>query len=58
MGFEGTDVSLAFGGGFEVAHIIIEGRYEKGFRRINKTFSGLDEIKKQSFTILFGVRFK
>jgi len=57
-GFEGTDVSLAFGGGFEVAHIIIEGRYEKGFRRINKTFSGVDEIKKQSFTILFGVRFK
>jgi opacity protein-like surface antigen len=57
-GIEGTDVSLAFGGGFEVAHIIIEGRYEKGFRRINKTFSGLDEIKKQSFALLFGVRFK
>ena len=57
-GIEGTDVSLAFGGGFEVAQIIIEGRYEKGFRRINKTFSSLDEIKKQSFTILFGVRFK
>ena len=57
-GFEGADVSLAFGGGFEVAHIIIEGRYEKGLRRINKTFSDLAEIKKQSFTILFGVRFK
>jgi hypothetical protein len=57
-GFEGTDVSLAFGGGFEVARIIIEGRYEKGFRRINKTFSSVAEIKKQSFTILFGVRFK
>ena len=57
-GIEGTDVSLVFGGGFEVAHIIIEGRYEKGFRRINKTFSSLAEIKKQSFTILFGVRFK
>lgn len=57
-GIEGTDVSLAFGGGFEVARIIIEGRYEKGLRRINKTFSSLAEIKKQSFTILFGVRFK
>jgi len=57
-GFEGTDVSLAFGGGFEVARIIIEGRYEKGFRRINKNFSDLAEIKKQSFTILFGLRFK
>ena len=57
-GFEGADVSLLFGGGFEVARIIIEGRYEKGFRRINKNFSDLIEIKKQSFTILFGVRFK
>ena len=57
-GIEGTDVSLLFGGGFEVAHIIIEGRYEKGFRRINKTFSSVAEIKKQSFTILFGLRFK
>jgi len=57
-GIEGTDVSLVFGGGFEVARIIIEGRYEKGLRRINQTFSSLDEIKKQSFTILFGVRFK
>ena len=26
----GADVSLLFGGGFEVARIIIEGRYEKG----------------------------
>ena len=56
--FEGTDVSLLFGGGLEVARIIVEGRYEKGLRRINKTFSSLSEIKKQSFTILFGVRFK
>ena len=57
-GFEGGDVSLLFGGGFEVARIIVEGRYEKGLRRINDTFSSLAEIKKQSFTILFGVRFK
>ena len=57
-GFEGADVSLAFGGGIEAARIIIEGRYEKGLRRINKTFSDLSEITTQSFTILFGVRFK
>jgi hypothetical protein len=64
-GFEGADVSLLFGGGFEVAHIIVEGRYDKGLRRINSTFSNFAEtlgnsagIKKQSFTILFGVRFK
>ena len=57
-GFEGADVSLAFGGGIEAARIIIEGRYAKGFRRINKTFSDLSEITTQSFAILFGVRFK
>lgn len=57
-GFEGADVSLVFGGGIEAARIIVEGRYEKGLRRINDTFSNFAEIKKQSFTILFGLRFK
>jgi hypothetical protein len=57
-GFEGADVSLVFGGGFEVAHIIVEGRYEKGLRRINNSFSAPSEIKTQAFTILFGLRFK
>jgi hypothetical protein len=57
-GFEGADVSLVFGGGIEVVRIIVEGRYEKGFRRINNTFSTPSEIKTQAFTILFGLRFK
>jgi hypothetical protein len=57
-GFEGADVSLLFGGGVEAARLIVEGRYEKGLRRINNSFSNLSEIKKQSFTILFGIRFK
>jgi hypothetical protein len=57
-GVEGADVSLVFGAGFEVARLIVEGRYEKGLRRINNTFSDFSEIKKQSFTILFGVRLK
>jgi hypothetical protein len=56
-GFEGADVSLVFGGGVEAARIIVEGRYEKGLRRINNTFSDFTDIKKQAFTILFGVRF-
>jgi hypothetical protein len=47
-----------FGGGFEVARIIVEGRYDKGFRRINKRFSELTEIKTEAFTILFGLRFR
>ena len=57
-GFEGADIPLLFGGGVEVARIIVEGRYEKGFRRINKLFSDFTEVKSQSFTILFGVRFR
>ena len=57
-GFEGADVGLVFGGGVEITRIIIEGRYEKGFRRINDNFFDTTEIKSQSFTILFGVRFK
>ena len=57
-GFEGADVSLVFGGGIEIARIIVEGRYEKGLRRINNSFSNFAEIKKQAFTILFGLRFK
>ena len=57
-GFEGADVPLLFGGGIEAARIIVEGRYEKGFRRINKVFSDFTEVKSQSFTILFGVRFR
>ena len=57
-GFEGADVSLVFGGGMEIARIIVEGRYERGMRRINKNFSDFTEIKKQAFTILFGLRFR
>jgi hypothetical protein len=56
-GFEGADVSLVFGGGIEVARIIVEGRYTKGFRRINKLFEDIYQIKSHSFTVLFGVRF-
>jgi Outer membrane protein beta-barrel domain len=57
-GFEGADISLVFGGGIEVARIIVEGRYEKGLRRVNDTFNELTDIKKQAFTILFGIRFR
>jgi hypothetical protein len=56
-GFEGTDVSLVLGGGIEVAYLIVEGRYTKGLRRVNKNFSDFTEIKTQAFTILFGIRF-
>jgi Outer membrane protein beta-barrel domain len=56
-GWAGADVDMVFGGGIEAARIIVEGRWEKGFRRINRGFLNVTEIKKQAFTILFGVRF-
>jgi hypothetical protein len=55
-GFEGADITLVFGGGIEIARVILEGRWDKGLRQINNTFSDLIEIKKQTFTVLVGVR--
>jgi hypothetical protein len=55
--FEGTDVGLVLGAGMEITRIILEGRYEWGFKQINKSFSDVTEIKTRSFTILVGVRF-
>jgi hypothetical protein len=56
-GIKGADVSLVFGGGIEASRFIVEGRYTKGLRRINNLFKDFAEIKTQSFTILFGIRF-
>lgn len=55
--FEGTDVGLVAGAGVEITRLILEGRYEWGFRHINKNFTDVDEIKSRSFTFLIGVRF-
>jgi opacity protein-like surface antigen len=55
--FEGTDVGLVAGAGVEITRLILEGRYEWGFRRINRDFSSATEIKSRSFTVLVGVRF-
>lgn len=54
---EGGDVGLVFGGGIEVARLIVEGRFEKGLRRINN-FNDINDLKTQSFTILFGLRIR
>ena len=55
-GFEGVDVTMIFGGGLEVARIVLEGRYDRGLRRINNLFSDVVDIRKQTFTVLVGVR--
>jgi opacity protein-like surface antigen len=55
--FEGTDVGLVAGAGVEITRVILEGRYEWGFRHINKNFTDVDEVKTRSFTFLVGIRF-
>ena len=55
--FEGTDVGFVVGAGMEITRLILEGRYEWGFLRVNKAFADIEEIKTRSFTILVGIRF-
>lgn len=55
--FEGTEIGLVLGAGLEITRLILEGRYEWGFRKINKNFSTTEEIKTRSFTVMAGIRF-
>jgi Outer membrane protein beta-barrel domain len=55
--FETFDIALIVGGGIEFGTLILEGRYQHGFRRINDMFNDVDEIKGRSFAALAGFRF-
>jgi outer membrane protein with beta-barrel domain len=56
--YESLDFGVLFGGGIEITRILIEGRYNKGLRNLLKGGGGnINEIKTQSFALLFGVRF-
>lgn len=54
--FEGVDIALMFGGGVELGRFLVEGRYSRGLRQVNKNFSDFTEIKVHSFAVLVGVR--
>lgn len=54
--FENVNVSLMFGGGIEISRFILEGRYSKGLRTINKNLD-VSDIKLNSFAVLAGIRF-
>jgi hypothetical protein len=56
-GFENFDFGMLFGAGVEAGRVIFEGRYERGFRTINKNFASADELKSHSFAALVGIRF-
>lgn len=55
--FETIDVALMFGAGIEIGPVILEGRYSKGLRSINKDFQDVIDLKQNSFAALVGVRF-
>ena len=56
-GFERFDLGGMVGVGIEIGRLILEGRYSRGFRQINKNFQDSVEIKSHSFATLVGVRF-
>ena len=55
--FETLDIGLLFGAGVEITRLIIEGRYEIGLKQLNKNFQETSELKVNTFTLLFGLRF-
>jgi hypothetical protein len=54
--FEDVNVGLLLGGGIEVSRFILEARYTRGFRNINRDFD-VSDIKLNSFAVLAGIRF-
>ena len=54
---EGVDVGIQGGLGFEVARLLIEGRYTKGLRDVGSDLSLGHKITTQSFAIMAGLRF-
>lgn len=56
FGFENVNVGLMFGGGVEISRIILEARYSKGLRSIDKNLD-IADVKLNSFAVLAGIRF-
>lgn len=55
--FENFDVAIMFGGGIEIGHLVLEGRYSKGLREISRDFQTVTDLKVNSFAALVGFRF-
>lgn len=55
---DGFEVGYVAGVGFEVLRFSVQGRYIRGLREINKTFTVAQstEVKTQSFLVLLGFR--
>ncbi len=56
--FRNYDVGLVAGAGVQFAHILVEGRYTRGLRRVNKfDFDNAVKLNVHSFAVLAGVGF-
>jgi hypothetical protein len=53
---EAYDVGLLLGAGFDVGHLVVDGRYTIGLRDLDKSL-GSGAIKNRTFTLLAGIRF-
>ena len=51
-----NDTGLVVGAGFDLAHILIEGRYTQSLTNVSKDSSG-PTVKHRAVSILFGIRF-
>ena len=54
---ESVDVGITVGAGIEITRFIIEGRYTRGLRSIDKNLSLDREITTRAFAVMFGIRF-
>lgn len=56
--FEDFNFSMMFGGGLEMAQVLVEARYAWGLKTVNKNFRDTADLSLNSFALLFGVRFR
>jgi hypothetical protein len=54
---EDFTVDLVLGAGVEITRFIVELRYIRGLKNINKEFDQTTDIKTEAIALLFGVRF-
>ena len=56
-GINTSDMGLVIGAGFDLAHILLEGRYTQGLSNIFKDAPAEVSVKNRAVSLLFGIRF-
>ena len=52
-----SEMGLVIGAGFDLAHLVLEGRYTQGLSNIIKNTEGDESVKNRAVSLLFGIRF-